>query len=131
MLCASGIVPKACAPLLHLSTCFSSCPTIRCETERNLCPVTDPHSCCLRAVLHSRPVCSSLYDPSLENRWVGQYCPCQSCLHREIKAASTSCDSIHCMSKEPFSPSLPHDPISLFHVQTKVRHILCTDIWIN
>lgn len=29
------------------------------------------------------------------------------------------------------TPSLLHDPVSLFQVQTKVRHTLCTDIWIN
>ena len=64
-------------------------------------------SCSLRAVLHSKPVCSSPYDTSLDDWWIGQSCPCKSCLHREIKAASASCDDIHHMSKEPFPlPSL-------------------------
>lgn len=93
---------------LHLPTCFSSCPTVRCKTERNLCPVdcAPPWTCVLVPVW-----------PQPWGSMVGQYCSCQSCLCREIKAASTSCDSIHCMSQEPFSPSLPHDPISLFHLQ--------------
>lgn len=60
---------------LHLPTCSISCPTISCETERNLCPVTEPCSCSLRAVLHSEPVCSCLYDPSLEDRWQGSTVP--------------------------------------------------------
>lgn len=99
---------------LYLPTCFSSCPVIRCETERSLCPVSDPP---LMFFEGSAPLGACMLIPVWPQPWgsmVGQCCPCQSRWHREIKAASTSCDSAHCMSKEPFSPSLPHDPISLY-----------------
>lgn len=76
--------------------------------DRETCaPWQALRSCSLRAVLRSKPVRSSPHATSLAGWWIGQHCPCKSCLHREIRAASTSCDSIHHRSKEPFAlPSL-------------------------
>lgn len=110
-LCASGIVPPARVPPY---TYLPASPVVlwwgvRLREACALC--LTPQSCSLRAVLHSEPVCSSLYEPALRIHG-------RAVLTLSVRLAQgnqSSIYSIHCMSKEllfPFPPSWPHLPVS-------------------